>query len=274
MRTVRTRTKLVMAAAGLAGMLFVAAAGAGCGGIGSLSTEELRVHADEAFAREEYKRAIAFDDEILRRDPTDFEATLQRGVSYDRIGSQAEASADFGRAVEIDPASPLPRLYRANLALRGNTPAGAQEDVRTLLTMELTGHERIAALVLAGTMAQKKGDLRGALARYIEAVQLGRGVENDAFTAKHYRDACYNGSEVCYRLGMFARASELYVEYAVAKQKSDEPLVEEDHYTLGVLFYLTGDFGKSKWHFGKVSAGAREKAAKVLNDEAFFAAAR
>jgi Flp pilus assembly protein TadD len=78
----------------------IAASGlfAGCSGFGSKSTEELRAHADEAFLREEYKRSVAFDTEILRREPNDYKATIQRGVAYERLGSASDANQDYARA--------------------------------------------------------------------------------------------------------------------------------------------------------------------------------
>ena len=70
----------VTTAVPLAALLAACGLYSGCAGLGSKSTEELRMHADEAFLREEYKRSIAFDSEILRREPNDYKATIQRGI--------------------------------------------------------------------------------------------------------------------------------------------------------------------------------------------------
>ncbi len=260
-------------AGAFAALLAAAAIGAGCSSLGSKSIEELRVHADEAFQREEYKRAIAFDTEILRRQPADYKATIQRGVAYDRIGAVSDAHQDFARAIELNPSAGLPRLYRANLALRTGQVEAAASEVDSLRTLELEPHERVAALVLEGTVAQARGDLARALGAYERAIELGRA-DPDPATAEHYRDALNNASECTYRMGMFDRSAELYQELLDAKARAGEPIVEDDHYTFGLLCYLRGDFARAREHFAQVSPARRKEAARLLNDESFFASAR
>jgi tetratricopeptide (TPR) repeat protein len=245
----------------------------GCAGMGSKSTQELRAHADEAFVREEYKRAIAFDTEILRRSPDDYTATLQRGVCYERIGSVADAQQDYTRAVDLDQQAGLPRLYRANLALKTGQVEAASADVQALSGMDLPKHERLAALVTEGTYAQARGDYTGALRSYKTAVDMGRG-DPDPAIAQHYRDALNNAAECYYRLGIFDRAADLYAELIQAKDRASEPVTEDDHYTFGVLSYLRGDFARARAQFANVSPERRKKAAEVLNDEGFFASTR
>lgn len=235
--------------------------------------EELRTHANEAFAREEYKRAVAFDTEILRLQPDDYSATIQRGVAYDRLGAVSDASADFTRAIEIAPEAGLPRLYRANLALKANQVDMAVADVQAMQDLEMEKHEQVAALVLAGTVHQKKGDAGGALRAYRGAIEVGKN-DPDPTVQKHVRDAFYNAAECNYRTGNFDQATSLYGEVVQAKVRSDEPVTEDDHYTMGVLNYLRGDFARSKQHFAHVSPGRKRQAAKLLNDEGFFASAR
>ncbi len=234
--------------------------------------DELRTHANESFQREEYKRTIAFDTEILRLKPDDYPATVQRGVAEDRVGSVSDAQADYTRAIELGPDEGLPRLYRANLALKTNQIDMAIPDIQALEAMELEKHEQVAALVLAGTVSEKKGDLSGALRSFRNAIDIGRG-DPDPATAKHVRDALYNASECNYRLGNFEQAAALYTEVVQAKQRADEPVTEDDNYTLGVLNYLRGDFAKARQNFAKVSPARQRQAAKVLNDEGFFALA-
>lgn len=231
--------------------------------------DELRGHANESFAREEYKRTIAFDTEILRMQPDDYSATIQRGVAYDRLGSLSDAQADYSRAVELSPDAGLPRLYRANLALKTNRLDVASSDLQALQGVELEKHEQVAALCLAGTVAQKRGDVTSALRPYRQAIDLGRG-DPDPATSKHYRDALNNASECYYRLGNFDQSASLYTEHVQAKAQAEEPVTEDDWYTLGVLQYLKGDFARAKGSFSKVSPARRKAAAKALNDEGFF----
>lgn len=257
----------------LAALMAAGALSAGCSGWGSKSIDELRVHADEAFQREEYKRAIAFDSEILRRNPGDYRATIQRGVAYDRLGAVSEAQQDFGKAIELAPNEGLPRLYRANLSLRAGQPEAAEADVAALQALELPRHETVAAIVLRGTLAEKKGDRAGALAAYRQAIELGR-VDPDPATAEHYRDALNNASECYYRMGLFDRAAELYSELLDAKIRGGVEIGEDDHYTMGLLCYLRGDFAHARAEFAQVSPERRKKAAEALNDESFFASAK
>ena len=49
------------------------------------------------------------------------------------------------------------------------------------------------------------------------------------------------------------------------------PLTEEDHYMLGIVHYMSGDFDTARTHFANVSPAQRQRAAKLLNDEGFFA---
>lgn len=260
-------------AARFAALIAASTALAGCSGFGKKSTEELRAHANEAFVREEYRRAIAFDTEILRREPDDYQATLQRGVAFDRLGSVADAQHDYTRAIELAPEAGLPRLYRANLALKTGQVEAAAGDVRTLEALDLPKHERVAAFVLQGTFSQRKGDYTSALRSYAQAIEAGRG-DPDPATAQHFKDALHNGAECYYRLGAFDRAGELYAELIQAKTRDGESLGEDDCYTFGVLCYLRGDFAGAREMFAKVSPERRRKAAQLLNDEGFFAAAR
>lgn len=251
----------------------IAAAFAGLASAGCASNppvHELRTYANEAFAREEYKRAIAFDEEILRRQPDDYAATFQKAVAQDRIGLAADAHADYSRAIELDPEAAKPRLYRANLALKTNHVDAAISDVQAVRGLRLETHEAVAALCLEGTIHQKKGDWAGALKTYRRAIAAGRS-DPDPATQKHTRDALHNASESSYRLGGFDEAAALYTEHVAAKARADEPVTEDDHYTLGVLHYLRGDFERSRAAFGRVSAARKRQAAKLLNDEGFFA---
>lgn len=263
----------VTTAAPLVAVLAASGLFAGCAGMGSKSTEELRMHADEAFVREEYKRSIAFDTEILRRDPNDYKATIQRGVSFERVGAVSDAQQDYGRAVELDPAAGLPHLYRANLALKTNQTAAAAGDVQALSGMDLPKHERIAALVTEGTFQQRKGDPTGALRAYKQAIDLGRD-DPDPAIAQHYRDALNNGAECYFKLGIFDRSAELCAELIQAKGRVNEPVTEDDHYTFGIVSYLRGDFAQARAQLASVSPERRRAAAQVLNDDGFFASAR
>lgn len=255
-----------------AALAVVVAAALGAPGCRSTpTTEQLRTHADEAFARGEYERAVKFDDEILRRAPEDYGATLQRGVASDRLGDQAQAAADYGRAVELKPDQGLPRLYRANLYIKSGQVESASDDVTTLLSSDLPKHERVAALVIAGTHARKRGELNTAVRYYRQGIETGRG-EPDPFTARHYRDALYNAAECYYLLGTFDDAKRMYSQYVAEKEAVEEPVTEGDHYNLGVLNYLVGDFKRAKAHFARVSSERRKQAAELLNDQPFFAA--
>jgi tetratricopeptide (TPR) repeat protein len=259
-------------AARLAALLAASTAIAGCS-FGRKSTEELRAHANEAFVREEYKRAVAFDTEILRREPNDYQATIQRGVAYDRLGSVSDAQQDSTTAIELAPEAGLPRLYRANLALKSGQVEAASGDVQALDSLDLPKHERVAAFVLQGTFMQRKGDHTSALRCYAQAIEAGRG-DPDPATSQHFRDALHNSAECYYRMGAFDRAAELYAELIQTKTRDGDELTEDDCYTFVVLRYLRGDFGKAREMFGHVSPERRRKAAQLLNDEGFFAAAR
>jgi Flp pilus assembly protein TadD len=255
-----------------AAALLITAAGLAAGCSSAQPIGELRTHADESFQREEYKRTVAFDTEILRRDPNDFGATVQRGVAYDRLGDSSDAQADFTRAVELQPDASLPRLYRANLALKVKQPDMAIQDIQALQGMELEKHEQIAMLCLAGTTAQEKGDWSTAVRPYRQAIEIARS-DPDPATQKHYRDALNNASECYYRLGNFDQASALYGEVIQSKQRQEQPVGEDDWYTMGILNYLRGDFPSARANFAHVSPARQKQAAKVLNDDGFFVAA-
>lgn len=235
--------------------------------------EELRSHANESFAREEYTRTIAFDSEILRREPNDLAATMQRGVAFDRMGNVSDAQQDYTRAVELNPDAVAPRLYRANLSLKTGAVDAAGPDIAALKGLELEKSEQVAALVLEGAMFQKRRDWTGALRPLRQAIEASRG-DGDANTSRHYRDALNNASECYYRLGMFDAAVALYDELMLAKSRAEEPVTEDDRYALGVMTYLKGDFARSRQLFAQVSPARRKQAAQLLGDEGFFASAK
>jgi Flp pilus assembly protein TadD len=234
--------------------------------------DELRAHANESFDREEYKRTIAFDTEILRLKPDDYSATVQRGVAFDRVGDAGSAQQDYSKAIEVAPDAALPRLYRANLAIKTNQVDQAIPDIQALQGLEMEKHEQVAALVLAGTVSEKKGDWGNALRSFRQAIDLGHG-DPDPATMKHVRDATYNASECCYRMGDFERACGYYQDGVDAKLRAEEPVTEDDSYMLGVLNYLRGDFAKARASFANVSPARQKQAAKLLNDEGFFTVA-
>lgn len=254
----------------LAAALAAAALGSGCAGS---PVRELRTHANQSFDRGEYRRVVAFDTEILREQPDDVAATVQRGIAYDRLGNMADAEADFSRAIDLKPDASLPRLYRANIALKTSRADVAQSDLEALRALSLDTHERVAAAVLEGTVAQTRRDWIGALKSYKAAIDMGRQ-DPDPTTQKHTRDALANAAECQYRLGNFDQAAGLYQEYVHAKALVEEPVTEDDQYTLGILSYLRGDFVRAKHAFAQVSPARKKQAAKVLDDEGFFASTK
>ena len=258
----RTAAAVLITAAGLV---------AGCSSAQPIG--ELRTHADESFQREEYKRTVAFDTEILRREPNDFNATVQRGVAYDRLGDLSDAQTDFTRAVELKPDEATPRLFRANLALKTKQPEMAIEDVKALQGLELERPQQVAALCIAGTVSQQKGDWTGAVKSYRTAIELGKQ-QPDPATQKHTRDAMNNASECYYRMGNFDQASAVFAECIQAKSRAEEPVTEDDWYTMGVLHYLKGDFSSARQDFAHVSPARQKQAGKLLNDDGFFVAAK
>ncbi len=249
-------------------LVAIAAITSGCAGMRAMSDREVYTYADEAYVRGDYKRAITFYSEMVRRRKAHAEVFARRGVAYDRIGQPYAALADLEQAIDRAPHSPaanLARLYHANIALRQGELDKAQADLAAIPIEQLDPHEQVAALTLKGTLLQKRGDLGNAIAVYKEAIEIGRKSHRRA--RKHYLDALYNAASCYYRLGAFDEAAALYGEFVARKPT----ITDEDHYTLGLLLYLNGDFENARAHFRHVDPERRAEAAKVLNDDAFFA---
>jgi tetratricopeptide (TPR) repeat protein len=257
----------------LALLALLAAAASGCAGMGSMSDQEVRTYGDEAFHREDYRRAVTFYSELSKRGEADAAVYARRGVSFERLGEPGQARTDLGRAVDLDPASALPRLYRANLEVKQGDATAAEADVAALEAMPLRGHDRVAALVLRGTVLQARGDLPRAVVAYDQAAEEGRR-GSGRLVRGHYQDALYNASGCYYRMGAFDRAATVYGELVATKAQARQAITADDHYAMGLLLYLSGDFQGAGQHFEHVPPERRARAAEVLNDQGFFASAR
>ncbi|MHC4389741.1 MAG: tetratricopeptide repeat protein [Planctomycetota bacterium] len=240
---------------------------------GCASTEQtdgqLRSAANEALRHREYERVIAIDDELIRRQPGDFDATLQQAIAFDRLGRTNVAMAGYSKAIAANPSAVVPRLYRANLALKvGNTDL-ALDDMRNAEGLASSPSEKIAVATLSGTVFQVRKDYGSAVQQYLRAIATGRRA-SDLRSSKHYRDALHNAAQCFYYLGDFKSALQSMDEKVTAVKRAGARLTEDDYYMLGLLSYRTGDFDASRDHFANVSPARRRKAAEVLEDESFF----
>ncbi|GIW70621.1 MAG: hypothetical protein KatS3mg102_0163 [Planctomycetota bacterium] len=257
----------------VAAALALAAGLGGCATLGSMSDIEVWTLGDEALYRGEHKAAIAYYDELLRRNPENAAVLARRGLAHDRTGNEAQAREDYTAAIARAPQAPLPYLYRANLALRGGQAEAALADVAALDALPLDPHDRAAALVLGGAAWAQRGEFARAVAAYERAIELGRR-DPSPLLRKHYQDALYNAAHAYYHLGAFDRAAAAYRELLRSKAQHRQPVTPQDHYALGVLLYLSGDFAGARQHLAQAPAERRAKAAEALGDPGFFAAAR
>ncbi|RME74798.1 MAG: hypothetical protein D6776_04485 [Planctomycetota bacterium] len=250
-------------------MLFVALLSvlAGCTSMRAMSSREIRIYGDEAFHREAYQRAIAFYEELERRGKASAEVTARAAIAYDQLHKPELARAKFEAALERNPDLAIARLYLADIALREGQLEGAERQLEQLDESKLSQHDRVVANTIRGSILMHRDNPAQAVVAYGRAIDLGR---RSPSATRHYLDALEGAAGAYYRLGMFDRAADLYTELVSAKQAAREPVTENDHYTLGVLHYLRGDFEAARAELGQVSAERRARAAEVLNDDTFF----
>ena len=106
---------------------------------------------------------------------TKAQVLVLRSRAYMLRNRTAEAEAELGRALQIDPDQPDALITKASQLLRAGDPAGAEAISQRILTRD-PGH--IGALLVKGDILRSRGDLQGALDAY-NAV-LGGRQENPA----------------------------------------------------------------------------------------------
>lgn len=265
-RLPRTLPRLVALA------LFPLSAGlCGCTNLRYVETRDLWSRSDQAFDSGSYGDTISYYDELIRRDPEDAQAYLMRGAAHERTGDVREAGRDYRKAADLGETRGL--FFSANLNIvTGNTGA-AEDDLTRLRDLPLGPRDRTIQLTLLGTLRLRQGEYRMAAQNLERAIESGRG-QYDA--ARHVRDAHYNASEAYYQLGDFQRAYEHYAAYAGVSEgeSADGSLGGEDHYMLGLLAYLAGDFAEADAHLAHADPDLVADAAKVLDDPSFGAGRR
>lgn len=155
---------------------------------------------------------------------------LARGKQRD------EAIAAYERAIEYQPAYPLPRYNQAVLFAEDGTPV-ALAKANALLQQTLTLQPDFApAWFLRGVLLSRAGNDAGALEAYETAAR---------FDARFWK-ARYNAGVVALRLGRTAQADQVFSRLA-----ADFPERPEAWFNLGRVGYRREDFETARGHYEK-----------------------
>ncbi len=241
------------------------------GGIADMETHQLWDHAETNSRDGRYEEALPYFDELLKRDDDDYQARLHRGVAYERLGAADSANEDLDHAVEVAPGLPPARLFRANLAIKQGRLDAAERDLRQLVQEGggLEDEDLMAVHVLVGTIRQQQNKPDEALLQYQHAISIGQ--RPGKWSVKHYRDALYNATQIAFEgRNDFDMAWDYYSEYASVKRRVREPITPDDHYTLGMLAYLRGDFAGAREHLSQAPQDATSQLLEEFNDPNFF----
>lgn len=138
------------------------------------NVDALGVLCDALLAVRQYDRAADAYRAYLGLRPDDAIATLNLGTALAESGHAREAAAAFGRAHDLNPSDPRASKNLASLALNANDVANgirfASEAVR-VAPRDAQAHD------LLGRGLATKGDLRGAIAEFEQAIALDPSFE-------------------------------------------------------------------------------------------------
>ena len=119
--------------------------------------------------RGDHKHAREVTQALLRTTPNNLPVLMVAGRVELNLNALAQAEAHFGKAVQVAPAAPAPRLQLAQVLLRG----GQADKVLSTLAPLLDGASpNIEALALAAQAQLIKGDTAAADALYARAARL------------------------------------------------------------------------------------------------------
>jgi len=93
--------------------------------------EDLRANeaSDDAEAAQHYQKLVEYADEIIKVQPDNAVAYVNRGIGYFKLQRYAEAEADLTRAIELDPADPVAHQERGLTLLYLDRPDEALSDL-------------------------------------------------------------------------------------------------------------------------------------------------
>jgi tetratricopeptide (TPR) repeat protein len=249
--------------AGVASLLLLCS---GCSGLEYMETNELWAKGDEAFDEGRYDDAIPYYDELIDRNESESRAILFRGVSRERDGNPDGAARDYSRAADLGEVRAL--LYSANMNIAVGDTTGAEGDLAALRDAGLTGRDRVVQLTLLGTLRLRQGRHRMAIQSLERAVSEG-GSYNDYVTRVHVGNAHHNAAEAYYAMGDFERAYGHFLSYMRGGDGGEASGSSQDHYTLGLLAYLAGDYDASETHLAKADPALVAEGQQILDDPGF-----
>lgn len=237
----------------------------------TMNEGELWLRAEDHSRASEHADSLAYLDELLRRNGEDYRALVLRGVAHSELDETTPALSDLMMAIEIAPSRAPARLQRASLAIKSGNFVTAEVDLAALLEIStsLDTHDQMALHVLVGTLRFRQERAADALRSYEKAIDLGQ--QPGMWTIKHYQDALYNAAQVHFEARQdFAAAWKHYSQYVEVRQKQGLGLVSEDHYVLGMLAYLRGDFSLAQEHLAEAPGEQTNRLLEEFDDRGFF----
>ena len=117
-------------------------------------------------------RARQKAEEAARIEPAAGDVAVVRGMIHERMGEDAQATAQYEGAIRVNPSDPQARARLASLAMRLKRFDAAQPQFEALLRM---GYGPARMHFGLGQIAEAKGDIGRARSEYREAVRLEPG---------------------------------------------------------------------------------------------------
>jgi tetratricopeptide (TPR) repeat protein len=145
----------------------------------------------------DFEAAIQNYDEIIRTNPTDLLAYINRGNAYLYLGQQENSIRDFDKAVEINPNSAQALLMRAYFFIFEKQYQSAMADINRALEID---PNISAAYIDLGIIYGNQGQHELALQEFNKALNL----QPNSFNALNNRGGTYNN------LGEYRKAIEDY----------------------------------------------------------------
>ncbi len=237
--------------------------------IENMSKRELRSTQESSYAAQNFTRTGAASDEILRRQPEDYEAMMVRGLSFMEQGQHSMALDAFQNAANLRPERALPHVYSADLNVRLNRLAAARTNLMAVSRYDMELEEEAIYFLVVGNLAMLEGDHLAAADSYDRAV--ASATASASFELEPVRQQALRGkAAAAFEQADYPAGFSYYNAYVNARGEQGYGLSAEDHYWLAFFAFQTNRYDVARQHGSMLAPDARQRLAESVNDSTFF----
>jgi len=214
----------------------------------------------KSYTREDYSNAVQYQTQWIQKYPKDSAAYIERGRAYDKMGQYEDALVDYSQALELDPKSARPLVYKAG-ALQA---LGRTKEAQSTLGLaanhpgfnSLNAYEKFLAYWLDGEFSLLAGDNEAAIESLDKALEI---YDTNTVIFLNYKSRDINRlplrlrAVAASRLGDFEQAVDDMEGYVVLSEKNGHTVTSKDYLKLASYYYTTDQYEKSQSVLKKMS---------------------